>query len=159
MHHGASPGRCCGASWCIMVHHGMQNAPSWCWHVSCVLCSFSTTAASYEPILGVWAGGSPQIQNRSPDMDSYPNHIQNRIFLMISVSIAIMHMRLRTHIFVHHGASQAYYASQKCPYIIMHHPCIIRCITGCIKRVPLGASKADGYSHRDLVKDLGRSIT
>ena len=138
VHHGASPGRCCGASKCIIVHHGMQNVPSWCWHVSCVLCSFSTTAASYEPTLGVWAGVSTQIQNRSAD------HIKKRIFLMISVSIATMLMRLRTHIFVHHGASQAYYASEKCLCIIMHHPCIIRCITGCIKRVPLGASKADG---------------
>ena len=61
VHHGASPGRCCGASWCIIVHHGTQNVPSWSWHVSCVLCSFSTTAASYEPTLGVWAGVSTQI--------------------------------------------------------------------------------------------------
>ena len=110
VHHGASPGRFCGASWCIIVHHGMQNVPSWCWHVSCVLCSFSTTAASYEPTLGVWAGLSPQIQNKSPDVDSYPKHILNRIFWLISASIAIMRMRVRTPIFVHHGASQAYHA-------------------------------------------------
>ena len=87
VHHGASQGRCCGASWCIILHHGVQKRtrleatprPRY-WHVSCVLCSFSTTAASYEPTLGVWVGVSPRIQKRSPNVDSYPKHIQNHIF-------------------------------------------------------------------------------
>ena len=73
VHHGAS--RCITGciTGCIMVHHsaswsakthqagGYTATPlgRWYWHVSCVLCSFSTTAASYEPTLGVWAGVSP----------------------------------------------------------------------------------------------------
>ena len=169
VHHGAS--RCITGSitGCIMVHHsaswcakshqagGYTAIPlgRWHWHVSCVLCSFSTTAASYEPTLGVWAGVSPQIPKRSPDMDLYPKHIQNHIFWLISASIAIMRMRLR------HGASwcimaqnapfpcitglmHVHHTQTGCSCITMHHPCIIRCITGCIKQVLLGASKPDG---------------
>ena len=132
VHHGAS--RCITGSitGCIMVHHsaswcakshqagGYTAIPlgRWHWHVSCVLCSFSTTAASYEPTLGVWAGVSPQIPKRSPDMDLYPKHIQNHIFWLISASIAIMRMRLRHGaswcIMVHHGA--------KCTVPVHHRP-------------------------------------
>ena len=58
------------------MHHGVQKRirlearPRSRWvggtgmYVSCVLCSFSTTTASYEPTVGVWAGVSPRIQKK-----------------------------------------------------------------------------------------------
>ena len=51
---------------------GYKHASGWRLHrdparsvaLACELCSFSTTAASYEPTLGVWTGVSPRIQKK-----------------------------------------------------------------------------------------------
>ena len=135
------------ASWSAKTHQagGYTATPlgRWYWHVSCVLCSFSTTAASYEPTLGVWAGVSPRIQKRSSDVDSYPKHIQNHIFLAdfnlncynayaaahphFRASWCITGASCTVKVFVHHNASPVHHT--------VHHRVHQKGALRCIKAV------------------------